>query len=206
MLRLGLAQVVNLAVMCAQREQFRSDDALVAGYIDRLWRHAVASAFGSRWIAERCGWRELASEAFMAGLFHDIGVLLLLKVIEQIRAASGSQHVPEQLVMEVIDALHAEQGGRLIEAWRLPEAYARVARSHHAPEIDSAGTLGVIVRLADRACHKLGFALDPQTGVVLSACAEAGLLGMTEIALAELEIYLEDTVEDTVEDTAPLTV
>lgn len=195
--RLGLTQVVNLAVMCAQREQFRSDDALVAGYIDRLWRHAVTSAFGAQWLAQRCGWRELAAEAFMAALLHDIGALLLLKVIEQLRAADAGERVPEPLVMEVIEALHEEQGGRLIEAWRLPESYAQVARAHHGADINSAGTLGVIVRLADRACDKLGFALaagGARGGVVLSASPEAAALGLTEIALAELEIFLEDTI------------
>lgn len=195
--RLGLVQVVNLAVLCAQREQFRSDDALVCGYIDRLWRHAVTSAFGAQWLAQRCGWREMAAEAFMAALLHDIGALLLLKVIEQLRAADGGELVPEALVMEVIDALHEEQGGRLIEAWRLPESYAQVARSHHGAEIQSAGTLGVIVRLADRACDKLGYALGASpahAGAVLSASPEASTLGLTEIALAELEIFLEDTI------------
>ncbi len=195
--RLGLTQVVNLAVMCAQREQFRSQDTLIAGYVDRLWKHAVTSAFGAQWIAKRCGWRELAAEAFMAALLHDIGALLLLKVVEQLRAADGGQNVPEALVCEVIDALHEEQGGRLIEAWRLPESYARVARAHHGADINGAGTLGVIVRLADRACHKLGFMLAAQPAqhhVVLSAAPEAAALGLSEIALAELEIYLEDKV------------
>ena len=194
--RLGLAQVVSLAVMCAQREQFRSTDALIAGHVDRLWKHAVTSAFGAQWIAKRCGWREMASEAFMAALLHDIGALLLLKVIEQLRSADG-QHLPEALVMEVIDALHEEQGGRLIEAWRLPQPYAQVARAHHGADLNAAGPLGVIVRLADRACHKLGFALAAQPShehAVLSAAPEAEALGLSEIALAELEIYLEDKV------------
>jgi len=96
--RLGLKQVVDIAVMCSQREHFRSGDTLVAGYVERLWRHSVNAAFGARWIAERGGFRDQASEAFLAGLFHDIGTLLLLKVIEQIRSSNGAQHVPEHLV------------------------------------------------------------------------------------------------------------
>ncbi len=195
--RLGVTQVVNLAVMCAQREQFRSKDELIAGYVDRLWRRAVTAAFGAQWIAKRCGSREMAAEAFMAALLHDIGALLLLKVIEQLRAADGGRHVPEALVIEVIEALHEEQGGRLIEAWRLPESYAQVARAHHGADIQAAGMLGVTVRMADRACDKLGFTLAPKPAadrIVLTAAPEAAALGLSEIAFAELEIYLEDKV------------
>lgn len=190
--RLGLNQVVSLAVLCAQREQFHSSDPLIAAHTGKLWRHSVACAFGARWLAHRCGYAEMAAEAFMAGLFHDIGELLLLKIIEQIRSATDPQHVPEALMMEVVEALHTEQGGRLIEAWNLPESYALVARKHHAPEVESAGVLGLVVRMADRACQKLGLDLNCPTSIVLSACPEAVLLGMTEIALAELEIFLED--------------
>lgn len=189
--RLGLKQVVELAVMCTQRDQFRSNDALVKGYVDRLWRHSVTSAFGARWIANRCGFGDQASEAFFAGLFHDIGTLLLLQVIEQVRAANGTQHMPEALIVEVIDALHAEQGARLLQTWQLPESYALVARHHHAAEVESAGPLGVQVRLADLVCNKLGYSLCSRPKGAIATSPEATYLGLSEIALAELEIYLE---------------
>lgn len=192
--RLGLRQVVDLAILCSQRDQFRSADPLVKGYVDRLWRHSVAAAFGARWIAQRSGFGEQASEVFLAALFHDIGTLLLLKVIEQIRTANGTQHLPEAVVVEIIDALHAEQGARLLETWQLPEAYALVARHHHSADIESAGSLGVQVRLADLACAKLGYTLCSRPKVVVAASPEAAHLGLSEIALAELEIFLEDEV------------
>lgn len=192
--RLGLKQVVELAILCSQRDQFRSNDLLVKGYVDRLWRHSVAAAYGARWIAQRCGFGEQASEAFFAALFHDIGTLLLLQVMEQVRATNGAQHMPEALVIEVIDALHAEQGARLLETWQLPEAYATVARHHHSTEIESAGALGVTVRLADLACAKLGYTLCSRPKGAVAASPEATYLGLSEIALAELEIYLEGDV------------
>jgi hypothetical protein len=42
-------------------------------------------------------------------------------------------------------------------------------------------------------CHKLGIGLHKDPSLVLSASEEADLLNFSEITLAELEIYLEDS-------------
>jgi hypothetical protein len=51
----------------------------------------------------------------------------------------------------------------------------------------------VLVRLVDRACLKLGIGLLKDESIVLSTMEEAQELNLTEIDLAELEIFLEDT-------------
>jgi hypothetical protein len=50
----------------------------------------------------------------------------------------------------------------------------------------------LVVRLADHACNKLSIGLNPDPTIVLAATPEGQLLGLSEIALAELEIALED--------------
>jgi HD-like signal output (HDOD) protein len=128
----------------------------------RLWQHSVGCAIGAKWLAEHTNYREYAREAFMAGLLHDVGALLLLRVLESLRSTGGQeQRMPESLILEVITALHAEQGARLIRHWALPETYAEVAANHHNPEAVSADTLTQLVRLANQACHKLGMSLTP---------------------------------------------
>jgi HD-like signal output (HDOD) protein len=196
-MRLGLTQVVNIAVLVTQRGAYGSNDRLIAAYMATLWKHAMGCAFGSKWLAEKCGYRELASEAFMAGLFHDIGELLLLKVIEELRKedlreGGGQQPLPDGVVKEVLDAMHTVQGHQLISLWGLPETYGQVARAHHDEEPDAGNMLALIVRLVDRTCSKLGFALDADLGIALTACPETALLGVKEVTLAELEIALED--------------
>jgi HD-like signal output (HDOD) protein len=173
--RLGMRRLVEVALVCAQKAQYGSPDPLIAGYLDHLWRHALGCAFGARWLAERCGLAELAGEAFVAALLHDIGELLLL---------------------EVLDAMHAEQGARLIEAWNLPESYAHVARTHHRQPFDeSIGTLCLLVRLADMAAIRAGLSLRSRSErPSLAGSAEAAALALGEVTLAELEIFLEDEI------------
>jgi HD-like signal output (HDOD) protein len=192
--RLGMRQVVNIAMLTAQRSAHASEDPVVRDFMKRLWQHSVGCAIGAKWLAEHANCREHANEAFMAGLLHDVGALLLLRVLESLRTKQPSQSLPESLVLEVITTLHAEQGARLIRHWGLPESYAEVAAHHHDAETDSGDTVCQLVRVANEACHKLGLSLTPDAGVRLSTLPESNSLGLREITLAELEIAIEDGV------------
>jgi HD-like signal output (HDOD) protein len=192
-MRLGLDQLVTLAVAISQKGQFTARDAQVQQLMSRLWQHSVAVAFGSRWLAERSGYRAHASECFMAGLFHDIGKLLILKVLDDLRRRGDwTGELPESLVQELLSSLHAEQGGRLIEQWNLSPLYADIARTHGVPAPDEANPVHLVVRLVNQACTKLGFNLYQQDGIVLAASAEAAALGIKDVLIAELEIMIED--------------
>jgi len=192
-LRLGLEQIVELAVLCTQRAQYRSADPVVHDIMERLWQHAMACAFGAKWLAERAGYRDRASEAFMGGLLHDIGKLLIVNVIEDLRRrGEWPGEVPTSLLMDLLSTLHAEQGGRLIERWNLSPTYVQIARDHHREHVEDADVPMLVVRIANRVCSKLGFNLRKDPDVVPAALPEVALLGIGEVMLAELEITLED--------------
>ena len=194
-MRLGLDQLVSIAVLCAQKGQFVARDAEVQRLMQQLWQHSVAVAFGSRWLADRLGYRSQAGECFMAGLFHDIGKLLILKVLDDLRRrGEWPQELPHSLVQELLAALHGEQGARLIRQWNLSALYADLAQTHHLPAKDDATALYLIVRLVNLACTKLGMNLYRQDGIVLTTSPEACGLGLKEVLVAELEIMLEDGV------------
>lgn len=193
--RLGFQQIVNLAVVCAQREQFRSDDRELAGWIGQLWRHSLACAVAGKWLAERCGYRERAGEVFLAGLFHDIGKLVLFKAIEDCRRLALIQSgLPNALLLEIVGSLHAEQGALLLERWQLPPLYVAIARHHADPDPDELNAIGLMVRLANLTCLKLGLDLRQDGSIILASTPEAAALGIKEVAIAELEIMLEDGV------------
>lgn len=79
--RIGLREVVNCVMMATQRKNYASRNPFVQQYTNTLWRHSVACAFGAQWLARRCGYEDLAPEAFIAGLIHDVGKLLVLKAL-----------------------------------------------------------------------------------------------------------------------------
>ncbi len=192
-IRLGMQEVGRLALLVASRNQFRSKDKDFNVLMKQLWQHAVGCALGVKWLAKRCKFGELESHAFFAGLFHDIGKLFVLMVVDQMKEKDKNLPVTHALLMESMATLHAEQGSHLMRQWNMPEDYCVVTRDHHLKDYDSKNILLVLVRLADIACLKLGIGLTKDESIVLSTREEALHLNLTEIDLAELEIFLEDT-------------
>jgi len=191
--RLGLNSVVEISVMCAQRDQYKARTPAHKTMMDKLWLHAVATAYGGRWIAAKCGLRTQMSDAFMAGLFHDIGRLAVIQALETAEAEGRLPGaIPEGLFTELVDRLHTDMGARLIEHWNLAPKFSKVARAHHDEHLDSGDTLLAIVRLADNAAAKLGFDVEPTPDLSLSATDEADHLQLDDIAIAEMLVKLED--------------
>ena len=93
---------------------------------------------------------------------------------------------------EFLDSMHSDVGYKLLLKWNLPEIYAVVCRDHHRPDYDTTNILLVAVRLANLVCQKLGVGLQPDKDLVLVTCSEAGVLALSDIVLAELEIAVED--------------
>ncbi len=195
-IRLGMQKVANLAMVAAQQQIYQKTSSAFQKYQEKLWRHAFASAMGSRWIAERCGFRATAENAFLAGLLHNIGQLVLLKIIADLYATGFiPANLPQTVIAEVLNgAMHTEQGHLIAKKWNLPDEYCVVVRDHHQEPFDLNNVLLLFVRLVDYACEKIGVGLRSDPQIALAATPEAQVLGLGEIALAELEILLEDSV------------
>ena len=126
---------------------------------------------------------------------HDIGKLLLIAVIEHLDRSDTPHLRPSDILLtEVMENFHAEHGFLLMEKWGLPEYYRNIARTHHFEDADPNDTLQLLVRLANKACNKLGIGVNRDNTIILAATQEASMLGLSEIFLAKLEIMLEDAL------------
>lgn len=222
-LRLGLKQIANVAMTVSQRAMYRSNDKFLNTYMDRLRNHAISCAIGAQWLATNTGRRQLASEAFMAGLLHDIGKLRLIKAVEEVIAKSSNNgvsgnseiaqalfgttdlaaactvdlaknHPPrESLIQEAMRNLHAKAGFQLLRAWNLPETYCVVVRDHHNEVVDKDNVLLLIVRLVDRVTNNIS---DAYTIEEIVASDEAQLLGVSEDMLLELDSVVKKYVQE----------
>jgi len=192
-MRLGMGRVVSLAMVAAQMHAHSAKIKIVAEHMPQLWRRAYFCAIGARWVAEQSGHGNLAEEAFLCALLHDVGELFLLKALERL-ALDKEQAIVlnDALIREILESMHNAIGGRLMEQWNLPEHYVRVARAHHDETCDPGDILLVSVRLLDIVCRKLGIGQPADPSIVLAATEEALALGLKEIKLAQLEVMLED--------------
>lgn len=192
-MRLGVQEIEKVVLLATTREHFKSGDKTINLMMKKLWQHAVGCAYGSVWLARRHTYGIERSQAFFAGLFHDVGKLLVLMIIEQIKRRNKNLKITNALLLEAMDRLHAREGGKLLAQWNMPEYFCVIARDHHSREIDDKNILMLLVRMANLVCHKLGIGLIRDPTLILPATLEADLLNLSEIDLAELEIVLEDT-------------
>ncbi len=194
MVRLGTERMAEIVLLTTQSANFSSRSPLVRSYMKTLWHHSVSCAVGAHWLARESGSISLTHEAFVAGLLHDIGKVFLLRVIDSVIASEdGRNLVNESLVLEVMDSLHTTYGARLMEDWNLPESISTVTREHHNMEVDQHQPLLALVRIIDLVSNKLGLGFKKEQFYAPSITAEADMLGLDEIKLAELEVYLEDS-------------
>lgn len=107
--------------------------------IDQVWRHSQVIATGARKIAELMSTdRDLAHDAFTAGLLHDLGkIAIALNAEEQYNAAL--LRARERKVRgwegekEMLGTTHAETGAYLLSLWGLPGAVIEAVAMHHQP-------------------------------------------------------------------------
>ncbi len=193
-IRLGAQEIANMAMLASQFDFYHSPNETLNRLMQTLWGHALATAVGAKWLVRKSGYPGMASEAFMGGLMHDIGKLALLKVLDDImKNNESSAHFSEELIFEIMNTMHENVGYNLMKSWNFPDFYCDIANGHHSNEYDHSNILLLAVRLSDLACKKTGRAMCPAMPEISLATAEEGhLLGLKEIALAELEIVIED--------------
>jgi putative nucleotidyltransferase with HDIG domain len=194
-LRLGLPRVANLVFLATEKSRYTAQQPALAMLMKQLWQHSSACAMAAEWIARKVRYPQLGETVFIGGLVHDIGKLFLLRVLDEMaQDRAHADAVSAELIAEVLDSAHTDVGHRLLVSWHLPEVFQTIVRDHHVDGPDPANIALQIVRLADRACNKVGVGLRPDSSTDLGALSEASVLGLTEIAIAELEIILEDSV------------
>ena len=149
--RLGTAQLASLALSTGCRRLYGASSPAFEQRLRDLWDHSIRVATGSRWLAPHSGHGALADDAFVAGLLHDVGRLLLLRAIEDL--AERDLAVPPSATIDaVLEELYCSQGAWLLERWNLPEPLPTLVRSFADDPVDEDDTLLCIVRLTDHAC------------------------------------------------------
>ncbi len=192
-MRTGAQRCAELATLVAQKQAYSVRDPELSEIARKLWEHALATALGTEWLAARLEIREIKNHTMLAGLLHDIGKLLVLVVIDDLKTAHGSSFdTTPTFVHEAMKGLHCRVGDELLRRWELPEEYSRVVQIHHDDDFDESDLLLLVVRLVDQTCNKVGVGIDPKPDLSLATTAEAQALHVSELVLAELEVQIED--------------
>jgi putative nucleotidyltransferase with HDIG domain len=187
-IRLGTRQITNLAMAASQSALHISDNPVVNDVMQDLWLHSHACALGCRSLALRTGHPDLADQAYMAGLLHDIGKLYILKALERISQDKESGIVlNRELILGVFTEMHVELGCRLMDHWNIPPVYRAIVANHHSEHVDSDDILLAIVRLVNFNSRMLNMSLNSRAILTEDVYQEINTLRMDESVWAKLE-------------------
>ncbi len=204
---LGLNAVKNIAIAASLTKLFRGGELCPRFSARELWIHSMASAAGSKLICDQLK-LGLPDEAFLAGLIHDIGIMVemqaardkLLRVFDEMKFDADGTPLTNmcEIEQQVLGADHCAFGTGLCEAWKFPKSFSHVAGYHHDPMALPSGTrmLACVVHAADCLTAQLGmgFRGDIQDmEVSAEVCDE---LKMTRPQLEAIKLALPKIFEE----------
>ena len=200
---LGYNTVRALALSVSLVEAFQGDSK--CPYFDRekFWEHSLAVAACARIIASR-QLPELREEAHMAGLFHDIGKIILDQYFYEYFAITmrlaHDRHIPTAEAEQSLLGLdHAEVGAQVAERWNFPPHLVEAIRYHHDLESFSKSPLSAIVALSDALCQlwEFGDSGEPSALPIPEAARKRFCPTVTEMEIlqAKLEAEVEKSAE-----------
>jgi len=178
---LGLGRIRNVAMSVACESQVFVTEGFRAE-ADALLHHSKEVARLSHVAAKHL--RVADDEAAIVGLLHDVGRVVLLQAIEQVRVVLRLKKklkfdVSPEAALAATTARHAEVGAAVMKKWDLPQGLVTAIEHHHESASMEEGPLRrlvTVVRLADQVAN----------GDLEGATRTAGELGAADGLVEEL--------------------
>ncbi len=134
---IGMNQLTDLALATLVIYQFRGIPNSLFN-MEKFWRHSMSCGVAARSIAEFRGEKNV-ERFYLAGILHDIGRLVIFKKEPALarEAFVRSKEQPENIFLserELMGFDHADVGGELLKAWKLPPRLVEAVAFHHQPQ------------------------------------------------------------------------
>lgn len=130
-----------------------------------LWNHSIAVATAAQWLSQALRYPD-PDEAYVAGLLHDMGKLLLDQYVkvdysQMIDLMTRYQMNLRQVEEKLFGIDHGTVGGLMAERWNFPVTLTDTIHYHHAPSlVRKNDRLAAIINLAN------AFDTHEQSGLV----------------------------------------
>ena len=157
---LGMNIIRSIALSIVVVNLFESSSDKTFNVVE-FWRHSAACAITSDILARKFAYSQ-PDEAFIAGLLHDLGKLLLFQwkkadYLQVVKEADNSKVRLLELEEKILGIGHTHAAKLLMQHWKFPKSLINVAWLHHQPVTefgaDYLKQLPFIVSCANSLCH-----------------------------------------------------
>ncbi len=188
---MGFNTLKSIVLMASSRENYRQ-----FGLTEQmLWEHSLGAAIAAGLIAKEVRLRN-PEEAFVGGLLHDIGKVVLNNSDPQKFSEAMQKSYNEHTTFRVIEwefygFSHADVGALVIKKWKLADSLEMAVKHHHDPGSLAAEPdfmqLAAVISLADQFCIKLGIGYrEPMADLTLEQDEAFKILKLDASRLQEL--------------------
>jgi len=124
----------------------------------KFWEHSAGCGVAARMLSKNTNSRH-AGEAFVAGLLHDMGKMILNQyfgpeLTEALKIAQAGEMDLDAAELEVMGVSHGQVGAWLAEKWNLPSIICDTVKHHHDPwNAESDPAFVAHITVADILCH-----------------------------------------------------
>jgi two-component system, OmpR family, copper resistance phosphate regulon response regulator CusR len=156
---LGIQRVTDIAMSCGVLNMMPNQTGGVDPVV--FWEHSLGCALVCRNFARKISYPD-PGKAYLAGLLHDIGLIVNLWMLpKEFYAAlelARTQGIPlHEAELSVLGFTHCESGGLLAERWELSSDMRQVVAFHHCSyESQEHAGLIALVELSDLLCRMSG--------------------------------------------------
>lgn len=134
---LGFREIRNLALTAYLSSLFGTGGRYGNYSREGLWSHSAGVGTAARVIAKSSG-RASPGEAYLAGLLHDLGLMLIDQYLHGPFCRVLDNLAPETptcaVELTTLGFDHTELGAHIARRWQFPHEVTAVIRYHHEPE------------------------------------------------------------------------
>ncbi len=201
---LGFNSIRSLVVTNAARNLYNTKNSRTGLKERLLWEHSIGCAFACRYLVQDRH-PALTEEAFLAGLMHDIGKLVLNikvpetfdEIVQIVYNENGDFASSEK---ELLGFNHAQVGAMLINKWKLSPVLEEVIQNHHNPEALSVeNPLLLYLDLGNSLCRRLGIGFIDDPDLDIAATPANQMLGLPQETFDRTIAALQETLETEME-------
>jgi len=191
---LGIKNLKNLVIALSTKGLFEASK--VGVFEHKLWEHSVATAIYARIFALKFH-RSIAEEAFIIGLIHDIGQIVLsihLDKYNTLKEMIYGQDVDICTIeREYLGFDHADVGGYILKEWGLPELYVDTIYHHHNISNSTYSDMAKLLFIANNKVKSFGYNLTTRYDKDFVDIFKS--YAYPEDELRELDIYFEEIIK-----------